>query len=116
MEASAVASSVLIQTASAVEPDYQNSPERPAQAALIRCLAGNPFRPAAFDPAWRTATVAALAEGIYQERAFDRMPILADALQDAGCDNPEILQHCRGPEPHCRGCWVVDLILPKESP
>jgi hypothetical protein len=114
MQASAVASSVLIETARAVEPDYQNSPERPTQADLIRCLAGNPFRPAAFDPAWRTATVVALAEGIYEERAFDRMPILADALQDAGCDNTEIFQHCRGGGPHCRGCWVIDLLLGKE--
>jgi hypothetical protein len=114
MQASAVANSVLIQTASAVESDYQNSPERPAQAALIRCLAGNPFRPAAFDPAWRTATVVALAEGIYEERAFDRMPILADALQEAGCEDAEVLDHCRGPGPHGRGCRVIDLLLGKE--
>jgi hypothetical protein len=48
-----------------------------------------------------------------EERAFERLPILADALQDAGCENADILDHCRGPGPHARGCWVVDLILDK---
>ncbi len=74
---------------------------------------GNPFRPVALDPAWCTSTVVALARGIYDERAFDRMPILADALQDAGCDSADVLTHCRGPGPHARGCWVVDLVLGK---
>ena len=55
-----------------------------------------------------------LAQGIYEERAFDRLPILADALEDAGCDNADILSHCRGPGPHARGCWVVDLLLGKK--
>ena len=59
------------------------------------------------------STVVSLAEGIYAERAFDRLPILADALQDAGCDNPDVLDHCRGDGPHARVCWVVDLILGK---
>ena len=63
---------------------------------------------------WLTADVLGLARGIYQERAFDRLPILADALMDAGCDNEQILGHCRGPGPHVRGCWVVDLVLGKE--
>jgi hypothetical protein len=62
---------------------------------------------------WRSSTVIALAEGIYQDRDFSAMPILADALQDAGCDNPEILDHCRESGEHVRGCWVVDLILGK---
>jgi hypothetical protein len=78
-----------------------------------RCAAGNPFRPAAADPRWLTTTVLALARGIYAERAFDRLPILADALQDAGCGNEDILTHCRGPGSHVRGCWVVDLVLGK---
>jgi hypothetical protein len=85
----------------------------PAQAALLRDIFGNPFRPAALDPAWRTGTVLALARGIYEDRAFDRMPILADALQDAGCTDEDVLGHCRGPGPHVRGCWVVDLVLGK---
>jgi hypothetical protein len=55
--------------------------------------------------------VVALARGIYDDRAFDRLAILADALQDAGCDNADVLGHCRGPGPHVRGCWVVDLLL-----
>jgi hypothetical protein len=83
------------------------------QARLLRDLLGNPFRPVTIDPAWRTSTVLALADGIYQEKAFDRMPILADALQDAGCDNEAMLDHCRSEEPHVRGCWVVDLLLGK---
>ncbi len=61
-----------------------------------------------------SSTVAALAQTIYADRAFDRLPILADALEEAGCDNADILTHCRGDGPHVRGCWVVDLILGKE--
>lgn len=71
---------------------------------------GNPYRPMSLEPSWLTSTVVALAEGIYQERAFDRMPILADALMDAGCDSEDVLNHCRGSGPHVRGCWVVDLL------
>jgi hypothetical protein len=77
----------------------------------IREIFPNPFAPPRFDPAWRTSTVVALARGIYDERAFDRLPILADALQDAGCDNDDLLAHCRGPGPHVRGCWALDLCL-----
>jgi hypothetical protein len=83
---------------------------------LIRDIFGNPFRPVSVDPAWLTSTVVALASGIYAERAFNRLPILADALQDAGCDNEDVLHHCRGTAPHVRGCWVVDLVLGKEGP
>jgi hypothetical protein len=87
--------------------------EQRNQANLLRDIFGNPFRPATFDPAWRTPTVVALARGMYESRDFGAMPILADALQDAGCDNEEVLSHCRGPGPHVRGCWVVDLVLGK---
>ncbi|MDY3560909.1 hypothetical protein R5W23_002158 [Gemmata sp. JC673] len=83
------------------------------QADLIRDIFGNPFRPMVLNPAWRTSDALALARGIYDEGAFDRLPILADALQDAGCDSDDILNHCRGPGPHVRGCWVVDLVLGK---
>lgn len=83
------------------------------QCALIRDIFGNPYRPVGVDPSWLTSTVVALAEGIYQERAFDRLPILADALQDAGCNNDDVLNHCREPGEHVRGCWVVDLVLGK---
>jgi hypothetical protein len=72
-----------------------------------------PFFPVSADPSWLTSDVRALAEGIYQNRAFDRMPILADALQDAGCYNDDILNHCRQPGEHVRGCWCVDLLLGK---
>jgi hypothetical protein len=88
--------------------------EVPVQAALLRDIFGNPFRPVSLDLSWLTTDVLALARGIYDERAFDRMPILADALQDAGCDNDEVLFHCRDANPiHVRGCWVLDLILGK---
>lgn len=80
----------------------------------IRCTFGNPFHPVAVDPEWLTSTVVALARGIYDERAFDRLPILADALMDAGCENADVLTHCRSDGPHVRGCWVVDLVLGKE--
>jgi hypothetical protein len=89
--------------------------ERLAQTALLRDIFGNPFRPAALDPAWRTSTAVALAKHIYESRDFSAMPILADALQDADCDNVEILDHCRdAKQVHVRGCWVVDLVLGKE--
>jgi hypothetical protein len=85
----------------------------PKQCAVLRCLF-NPFRPVAIDPSWLTSDVLALARSIYDERAFDGMPILADALQDAGCDNEHILNHCRSEGQHVRGCWVVDLLLGKK--
>jgi hypothetical protein len=71
-------------------------------------------RPVSFSPEWRTDTAVALARQMYDSRDFGAMPILADALQDAGCDNEGILTHCRGEGPHVRGCWVVDLVLGKE--
>ena len=76
----------------------------------LRDIFGNPLRPAAIAPTWLTSSVVALASVIYQEKAFDRMPILADALEEAGCNSAEILNHCRLPSEHVRGCWVVDLL------
>ena len=87
--------------------------EREAQAALLRDIFGDPFPPPAFDDAWRTPDLTALAEGIYRDKAFDRMPELADALEAAGCHDAAILGHCRGPGLHARGCWVLDLVLGK---
>jgi hypothetical protein len=85
------------------------------QAALLRDIFGNPFRPVAFDPAWHTDTAVSLAKGMYDSRDFSAMPILADALQDAGCDSDDILNHLRDPNAaHVRGCWALDLILGKE--
>ena len=93
--------------------DYDPGPEGWARLELLRDIIGNPFRTVRLDPAWLSwadGTVGRLARAIYDERAFDRMPILADALEDAGCTNVDILGHCRGPGPHVRGCWVVDLL------
>jgi hypothetical protein len=82
---------------------------------LLRDLFGPSFScPITADPRWLTSDALGLARGIYDERAFDRMPILADALLDAGCDQEELLTHCRSAGPHVRGCWAIDLILGKE--
>jgi hypothetical protein len=82
---------------------------------FLRDIFGNPFRSVSFSPAWRTDTAALLARQMYESREFSAMPILADALQDAGCDEPAILDHCRDPkQPHVRGCWVTDLVLDKQ--
>jgi hypothetical protein len=83
-------------------------------AALVREVFGNPFRPVQFCPGCLTPDVKALAAGVYEERAFDRLPILADALEDAGCSDAFVLDHCRNPGLHMRGCWLVDKILGKE--
>jgi hypothetical protein len=88
--------------------------EEESQLALIRDIFGNPFRPVAFSPSWQTCTTVALAQQMYAARDFSAMPLLADALQAAGCDNEDILDHCRGQGPHVRGCWVVDMLLGKE--
>jgi hypothetical protein len=88
--------------------------EKRHHAALARDIFGNPFRPVEFDARWRTSDVVGLARAIYDDRAFERMPILADALMDAGCEHEEIIGNCRGDGPHVRGCWVVDLILDKK--
>jgi len=86
-----------------------------AQAALVREIFGAaPFRKLSADSTWLTPAVVPLARGIDDDRAFERMPILADALIDAGCDDAEIVAHCRSAGPHIRGCWVVDLLLAKE--
>jgi hypothetical protein len=88
--------------------------EQIAQSDLLRDIFRNPFRLRAFAPSWRTDTATALARTMYEAREFGAMPILADALQDAGCDNDDVLNHCRGDGAHVRGCWVVDLVLGKE--
>jgi hypothetical protein len=80
---------------------------------LLRDIFGNPFRLVPFSPAWRTDTAVSLARQMYESRDFSAMPILADALQDAGCEDEQILGHCRGPGPHVRGCWAIDLVLGK---
>jgi hypothetical protein len=80
---------------------------------FLHDISGNPFRPVTLDPTWLTPKVKTLAQAIYDDRAFERMPVLADALEEAGCTNADILDHCRKPGEHVRGCWVVDLALGK---
>jgi hypothetical protein len=87
--------------------------ERKEQASLVHEVFGNVFRPVALDTAWLTPSVVALAQAMYEDRAFDRMPALADALEEAGCTDAEILRHCREPGPHVRGCCPLDLVLGK---
>ena len=106
--------------------DADEKRERAARkvlAGFLREVVGNPFTPPRFEPAWRTSTVVQLAKGIDKERAWDRMPILADALLDADCDEEPILRHLRGTElwvkeqpTHIRGCWVIELILGRFEP
>jgi hypothetical protein len=85
------------------------------QADLVREIIGNPYRPVTFDKAWRTAAVTSIAQASYESRDFSAMPILADALQDTGCDSEDVLSHCRDAgRIHVRGCWVVDLVLGKK--
>lgn len=98
--------------------DRRDRAARKLLAGLLREIVGNPFTAPRFEPAWRTSTVVQLAQGIFDERAFDRLPILADALLDADCDEEAVLRHCRGTElhtkesvQHVRGCWVVELVL-----
>jgi hypothetical protein len=96
------------------EDSAMASDDQGSVGTILRDILDNPFRPAIFNPACLTPTVVSLATSIYEERAFDRMPILADALEDAGCDNADILNHCRQPGDHVRGCWAVDLLLGKQ--
>jgi hypothetical protein len=106
-----------------VEQAAATGAENAVQAALIRCIFGDPFRPAP-DPTawsgWRNGTVERLARAAYGERQLpggtleaNRLAVLADALEEAGCIDAEALAHCRAPGPHVRGCWVVDRLLGK---
>jgi hypothetical protein len=89
--------------------------EEREQCNLLRDIYGNPYRLVSFSASWRSDTALSLARQMYESRDFGAMPILADALQDAGCEDPAILDHCRDAnQPHVRGCWVVDLVLGKE--
>jgi hypothetical protein len=84
------------------------------QCHLLRDIFGNPFRPVTVEQDWlasKDGLVPRLAKAIYDERAFEQMPELANALEEAGCNNEDLLGHCRQPGQHVRGCWVVDLLL-----
>jgi hypothetical protein len=89
-------------------------PSRRALSDRLRDVIGNPFRPITLETCWRKPEVVSLAQVIEDEQAFERMGMLADSLEDVGCTNADIVGHCRGPGPHVRGCWLLDLILGKE--
>src|SRR5262245_38096778 len=93
------------------------SRERARQAELLREIAGNPFQAVGMPSgllAWENGTIARMAQSIYETNRFGDLPILADALEDAGCSDAEILSHCRVATEHVRGCWMIDAILAKE--
>jgi hypothetical protein len=106
-----------IAASSVVDAAQDKSEERAIQCQLLRCIFGNTFRPITIDPAWlawHDGTVPKIAQAIYDDRSFASLPVLADALEEAGCTNADILSHCRGPGPHVKGCWAVDMVLGKE--
>jgi hypothetical protein len=102
---------------------YHYRARHPEYAQLLRDVAGNPFCPVSLDPAvltWNDSTVVRLGQAAYEERDMPagtldqgRLAVLADALEEAGCSDSDILSHLRGPGPHVRGCWAVDLLLGK---
>jgi hypothetical protein len=123
--AHAAACAAAYQRFGEVRPGTRDSTECAIQGDLIRCIFGNSFRPSpSTDPSlliWNGSLIRTLSQTIYDERILpsgtldaDRLAVLADALEDAGCDNADILSHLRGPEPHVRGCWALDLLLGKE--
>jgi hypothetical protein len=91
--------------------DRELASRQPALVHQLRDILGDPFHPVALDPGWLRPPVPSLARSLYDDRAFDHLPILADALEEAGCTDPEILGHLRSPGPHVRGCWALDLVL-----
>ena len=114
LAAAAVADTVADVTINAVAYNAAKAEELAVQCHLLRDIFGNPFRTVSIGSCRRNAEVITLAQAIYDSRAFDRLPTLADALQVAGCDDQVLLEHCRVPGRHVRGCWVVDLLLGKE--
>jgi hypothetical protein len=103
-------SAALVATRARTGPERGTLPGR--QCELLRDL--HTFRPVRGQAAWRTADVCRLAQGMYQQRDFERLPVLGDALEEAGCAEPSILAHCRGPGLHALGCWVLDLVLARD--
>jgi hypothetical protein len=92
--------------------DFRDDEELHAIGApIVRDVFGNPFRPVTMDRRWLTSTVIDLARVIYDEQLFERLPILSDALLDAGCDNEDMIDHCRTEAGHVKGCWLLDLLL-----
>jgi hypothetical protein len=119
--AAAAAARLAVQEASSGRADAWHAMQATSarnQAALVREVIGNPFRPVVVEPRWLTwaaGLVPQFAEGVYEDRAFDRMPVLGDAREEAGCTDEVMLRHCRhSPAEHVRGCWVVDALLARE--
>jgi hypothetical protein len=99
---------------SALESVEDSGAERLCQCALLRDLFGNPFRPLRLNGAWlrwNDGAVRKLARALYDAGRFGDLPVLADALEEAGCDDADLLAHCRAGGDHVRGCWAVDLLL-----
>src|SRR5262249_23652107 len=92
----------------------ESDQEKSFQALMCRDVFGNPFQPVIFNPSWLSSTVVELARSIYERKAFEEMPTLGHALQNAGCENEAIVGHCRAEGVHVRGCWVIDSLLEKE--
>jgi len=122
--ASAIQCEIKRQANSEADSKAAHDAECCAQVSLLRDIFGNPFRPSPPLPpavvAWNDGTIPRIAEAIYQERRVSNLTLdparlarLADALTDAGCDDDALIQHCREPGPHVRGCWVLDLVLGK---
>jgi hypothetical protein len=111
------ATDVLSHLREAVRRGQLSTESVTCSVSALRCIFGNPFRPGSIPPAvltWSDATVLKLAQGIYEDSAFDHLPILADALEEAGYTEPGLLDHLHGPGPHVRGCHALDLLLAKQ--
>jgi hypothetical protein len=106
-------SSIAVHAVHAADGLADGSAERREQARLIRCIFGDRFRSKTVNAQWLGPAVVSLARTIYEERDFDRLPALAKALEAGGCNDSELIAHCRDASPHVRGCWVIDAVLGK---
>ncbi|HWG42702.1 MAG TPA: hypothetical protein VN688_07945 [Gemmataceae bacterium] len=98
----------------ALSYEGQQAAEQESQCSLLRDIFGNPFRPVTIDPSWLTwhdGLLVSMAQRMYDSRDFSDMPVLADALEESGCQDQDILAHCRSGGEHVRGCWLVDLFF-----
>lgn len=108
------AASDVIRTATWLNRNTNTGLDTSAQARLLRDMFENNYRPSRLLAEWQSRTVVDLVLAIYNQRTFEQMPILADALEESGCHDEVVLQHCRQAQEHCRGCWVADLLLGRE--
>ncbi len=99
------------------DPSQVSAAEAAAQAGLLRCVFGSPFRAVWFDPVlrqWNGGTAVALAQAMYDNGDFSQAALLADMLEEGGATDPLLLKHLRGPGPHARGCFALDFVLGRE--